>query len=87
MIEKLITVKNKQGLHARPSAMLVTLASKFLSDIKIIKDDYEVDAKSIMGVMTLAAGPGTELKIIFIGEDETTACEAVEKIFNEGFNE
>jgi phosphocarrier protein len=87
MIEKIIVVQNQQGLHARPSAALVTLAGKFVSDIKIIKDDYEVDAKSIMGVMTLAAAAGTELKFVFSGEDEAEACSALEKIFNEGFNE
>ncbi|MCL2389774.1 MAG: HPr family phosphocarrier protein [Elusimicrobia bacterium] len=87
MIEKIVIVKNSQGLHARPSAVLVELAGKFASDIKIIKDEFEVDAKSIMGIMMLAAAQGTELKFVFSGTDEQEACLAIEKIFDEGFNE
>ena len=87
MLEKDIKVVNKMGLHARPAAMLVQTASKFNSSIKIFKDDFEVDSKSIMGVMTLAAGPGSVLKFSADGPDENAALEAIESLFNKGFME
>lgn len=87
MKEKEIKVSNKMGLHARPAAMLVQTATQFNSIIKIIKDDFEVDAKSIMGVMTLAAGLGSVLKFIADGQDENEALEAIEQLFASGFNE
>ena len=87
MKEKLVTVSNKMGLHARPAAVLVQTVSKFSSYVKILKDDFEVDAKSIMGVMTLAAAPGCELKFVAEGSDENEVLEAVEQLFNGGFGE
>jgi phosphocarrier protein len=87
MQEKDIKVINKMGLHARPAAMLVQTASKFNSSIKIYKDDFEVDSKSIMGVMTLAAAQGSELKFVADGPDEEQALDDMEKLFNCGFNE
>jgi len=87
MKEKTIKVTNKSGLHARPAAMLVQTAAKFNSIVKILKEDYEVDAKSIMGVMTLAAALGSELRFIADGPDEAEALEALESLFNSGFNE
>ncbi|MDR1696434.1 MAG: HPr family phosphocarrier protein [Endomicrobium sp.] len=87
MKEKIITVSNKMGLHARPAALLVQMTSRFKADVKILKDDFEVDAKSIMGIMTLAAAPGCELKFTADGPDENEVLEAVEKLFNEGFGE
>ncbi|MDR1942439.1 MAG: HPr family phosphocarrier protein [Endomicrobium sp.] len=87
MKEKDITVVNKMGLHARPAAMLVQTAAKFSSSIKILKDDFEVDSKSIMGVMTLAAGPGSTLKFTADGPDESEALSAIEKLFIAGFME
>lgn len=87
MKEKSIKVSNKMGLHARPAAMLVQTTSKFASTVKILKDDFEVDSKSIMGVMTLAAGPGCELKFIADGPDENEVLEAIEKLFNSEFGE
>ncbi|MCL2485644.1 MAG: HPr family phosphocarrier protein [Endomicrobia bacterium] len=87
MKEKLITVSNKMGLHARPAALLVQTTSRFKSSVKILKDDFEVDAKSIMGVMTLAAASGYELKFVADGPDENEVLDAVEKLFNNGFNE
>lgn len=87
MKEKIIKVSNKTGLHARPAAMLVQTTSKFDSTVKIVRDDYEVDAKSIMGVMTLAAVPGSELKFVADGKDENEVLQAVEELFNKGFNE
>ena len=87
MKEKIIKVINKTGLHARPAAMLVQTTSKFNATVKILKDDYEVDAKSIMGVMTLAAAPGSELKFTADGPDETEVLDALEKLFSSGFSE
>jgi phosphocarrier protein len=87
MKEKDIKVVNKMGLHARPAAMLVQTAVKFSSSIKILKDDFEVDSKSIMGVMTLAAGPGSVLKFTADGSDESEALTAIENLFTVGFNE
>ena len=87
MKEKNITVINEMGLHARPSAVLVRVAGEFKSVIKIIKDDFIVDSKSIMGVMTLAAGHGSVLKFRAAGPDECEALDAIEKLFNKGFLE
>ena len=87
MKEKVVKVSNKMGLHARPAAMLVQTSSKFQSSVKIFKDDFEVDAKSIMGVMTLAAAPGSELKFIAEGPDENEVLDAIEALFNSGFLE
>ncbi|MCA6069541.1 MAG: HPr family phosphocarrier protein [Endomicrobium sp.] len=87
MKEKIIVVSNKMGLHARPSAMIVQIASKYKSTVKIYKDDFEVDAKSIMGVMTLAATHGSELKFIADGPDENEVINAVESLFSSNFSE
>jgi phosphocarrier protein len=87
MKEKIIIVSNKTGLHARPAAMLVQITSRYQSSIKILKDNLQVDAKSIMGVMSLAAGYGSELKFIVDGPDENEALIAVEELFNSNFSE
>jgi len=87
MIEKKIKVINKLGLHARPSSLLVKLAILFRSDIKIRKDDMEVNGKSIMGVMMLAAECGSELTIIINGVDEIAAFEQIERLFLSKFEE
>ncbi|MDR0401671.1 MAG: HPr family phosphocarrier protein [Endomicrobium sp.] len=82
MKEKIIIVSNKMGLHARPAAMLVKTASKYNATIKIVKDDFEVDAKSIMGVMALTAGCKSRLKFVANGSDENEALIAIENLFN-----
>jgi len=87
MKEKIVKVSNKMGLHARPAAMLVQTSSRFQSVVKIVRDDYEVDAKSIMGVMTLAAAFGSELKFVADGPDENEVLDALESLFNSGFSE
>lgn len=87
MISKKVTICNKLGLHARAAAKLVHLASRFGSEIHVIKKNHTVNAKSIMGVMMLAASRGTELEITAEGEDETTAVEAIEKLICEKFGE
>ena len=87
MKEKKLTIKNKLGLHARAAAMLVELVSKFQSEVAIIKGEHEVDAKSIMGVMTLAAGIGTELLVRAEGPDEEEVIEKIVDIFERKFDE
>ena len=72
-VEKEIVIKNKTGLHARPAALFVQIANKFNSDITIIKEDQEVNGKSIMGILMLAAERGAKLTIIAEGEDAEAA--------------
>ena len=87
MIEETLQIQNKHGLHARPAAHLVKIAGKFKSDIKIFKDGLEVNAKSIMGVMMLAAEIGSKLIIRAEGEDEAQAVEAMVMLFQDKFGE
>jgi phosphotransferase system HPr (HPr) family protein len=77
MIEKDIIIKNKTGLHARPAAIIVQRANKYHADIFLEKDGDKINAKSIMGVMMLAAAEGAALKIIADGEDEMVAVETI----------
>jgi len=87
MIEKQLIIKNKFGLHARPAAVLVQAAARFKSKIKIIKDSQEVDGKSIMGLMTLAASAGSTITLVADGEDEAQAVQALEQLIDTGFGE
>ncbi len=87
MIQREITIKNRAGLHTRPAASLVKLAAKFKSDFFIDKDGFEINGKSIIGVMTLAAEQGSKLMLRFSGEDEEAACAAVCGLFERGFDE
>lgn len=87
MIVKEVSIKNKAGLHTRPAAQLVKVASKFKADFFIEKDGVEINAKSIIGVMTLAAPKGTKLKLRFTGADEADAAKAIVKLFDDGFGE
>ena len=87
MITKEFKITNRLGLHARPAAQLVQTAGTFDCDVKIIKDGVEVDAKSIMGVMMLAAECGAVLQIQFDGADEEKAAAAVATLFENKFNE
>lgn len=87
MTEKKLKVVNKLGLHARPASLVVQSAMKFRATITIIKDEYKIDAKSIMGLMMLAAANGTELILQADGEDEQEAISKMEEIFNSGFGE
>jgi len=86
-IETDIEVVNKLGLHARAAAKLVKLCSGFKSDIKLHYDEKSVDAKSIMGVMMLAATQGANLKLVIQGEDENQANESVAALFQNYFDE
>jgi len=87
MIQRTIRVMNRAGLHTRPAAMLVKLASGFKSDVYLVKDGFHINAKSIIGVMTLAAEHGSELMLEVDGADELAATEAIEELFTSGFGE
>ena len=87
MVKKRITVENKLGLHARPCAMLVKTASKYRSDLMIKKDNIEVNGKSIMGVMMLAAEYKSELELIANGVDEEFMIEEITQLFESKFSE
>lgn len=79
-IKKKVVVKNKLGLHARPAALFVQLANKFDSDVAVIKDDVEVNGKSIMGILMLAAERNSTITIITSGKDAQEAMLGLEKI-------
>ena len=87
MPEKNILICNKLGLHARAAAKLVSLATTFSAEIYLQRDERKVNAKSIMGVMMLAAAKGTELILIADGEDDMQALEAIEALVNDKFEE
>ncbi|MBU0927304.1 MAG: HPr family phosphocarrier protein [Spirochaetes bacterium] len=87
MIEKMTVIKNRAGIHARPAALIVQTAGKFKSKISLQKGDDRINAKSIMGIITLGAGFGTEIKIIADGEDENEASEAIDRLFQNRFEE
>lgn len=87
MIKENIEIINKLGLHARASSKLTQTASQFKSDIWIEKNDRKVNAKSIMGVMMLAAAKGSTISIEANGEDETAAIDALKALINDYFGE
>jgi phosphocarrier protein len=87
VIERVIEIKNKLGLHARAAAKLVHTAARFKSDIKVRKGDEEVDGKSILGILLLAAGRGTSITLRADGPDERDALDAVEKLIDDKFDE
>lgn len=87
VVKKQILVTNRLGLHARPAAQIVQKASQFKSEIKLSKDGLEVNAKSIMGVMMLAAEMGSSVFIITEGPDEEAAAEAIAQVFASKFGE
>jgi phosphocarrier protein len=82
-----VTIINKLGLHARASAKLTKLASSFASDVFMSRNGRRINAKSIMGVMMLAAGMGTEVEIETSGDDEAKAMQALVALINERFGE
>jgi phosphocarrier protein len=87
MIKSTITISNKLGLHARASAKLTKLAGSFASDVHLSRNGRRVNAKSIMGVMMLAAGMGSELEIEVDGPDEGPAMEALRALIDGRFGE
>jgi phosphocarrier protein len=86
-IEKDLSIPNRLGLHARPAAMFVRIASRYRSEIWVSKEGEEVNGKSIMGLMMLAAGQGSKLHIRCEGPDADKAMEDIEALVKAGFNE
>jgi len=87
ILKRKVIVRNEVGLHARPAKNLVTELNKYSSDVFIEKDDYRVNAKSIIGVLTLAAVKGTELLITAEGDDAEEVLDLVERMFQECLGE
>lgn len=87
MIEQEVAIKNRLGLHARAAAKLVQTASRFKSSVKIRKNGEEVDGKSILGILLLAASQGTRIVLTIKGEDEAAAFAAVEDLIARSFDE
>ena len=87
MISKDFKIKNKLGLHARPSAQLTQVAGRYESEVFIAKNGRRVNAKSIMGVMMLAAGPGSTVTVDAEGSDEQQALDAIGALISSGFGE
>lgn len=87
MISKELTIINKLGIHARPAAQFVRLASKFKADVSVTKDDERVDGKSIMGLMMLAVGVGASIIVTISGDDEEACLSALEELIAGRFNE
>ena len=87
MTEREFTIPNTLGLHARPAAILAQEAGKFKSSITILKDGLEVNGKSVMGLMLLAAECGSKLRIRVDGPDEIPALEALRALFDKKFGE
>jgi len=82
-----VKVINKLGLHARPAALFVQTANQFTCDIEVKKGKQTVNGKSIMGLMMLAAGPGSKLILLANGEDAKKALDALERLFKSKFGE
>jgi len=87
MLEQEFSIVNKLGLHARASALLVKTAIRFSSDIKIIREDVEVNGKSIMGIMMLAAAKGSVISLKIRGDDEAEAMSTLGELIKNGFGE
>ena len=87
MIQKDLKILNRLGLHARPAALITQTAAGFNCDVELTKDQVTINAKSIMGVMMLAAEFGSTIRVTTHGADEAQAMAALEKLFNDKFNE
>jgi len=87
MIKKKVTIINKLGLHARAAVKFVNLANRFTSSVRIEKSGNEIDGKSILGILTLAAVQGSEIILIISGKDEQAALEALVALILDRFNE
>lgn len=86
-VSQKMEIINELGIHARPAAMFVKLASKFKSEIFVEKDDEKVNGKSIMGIMMLAAAKGTVIKVTASGPDAKQAVEQIQELINNKFGE
>jgi phosphocarrier protein len=86
-VVKKFEIKNKLGLHARAAALLVQTVNKFSAQVNVSKDGHTTDARSIMGVLTLAAAQGSKIQVEAIGADAERAVRAIEKLIESRFNE
>jgi len=86
-ISREFVVANKLGIHARPAAMFVKVANQFAAEVFVDKDGERVNGKSIMGLMMLAAGPGSSVTVEAIGDDAESALEELAKLFARNFDE
>lgn len=86
-IERSFTIVNTLGMHARPAALIVQTANRYRCEVQFEKDGLQINAKSIMGVLTLAAGKGSAVVVSCEGEDAPAAMEALAKVFESGFGE
>lgn len=87
MLRREVEIINKLGMHARAAARFVTLAQTFASEIIVAKDGRQVNGKSIMGIMMLAAAMGTRIELVIDGEDETSAMQHLTELINNRFDE
>jgi phosphocarrier protein len=87
MLDKTVTIRNKLGLHARAAVKFVNLSNRFGSSIKIVKDGDEIDGKSILGILTLAATQGTSIRLLVSGKDEEAAMAALIELIGNRFDE
>ena len=87
MTERQVTIKNRAGIHARPAALIVQTASKFASKIHMLKENENINAKSIMGIITLGASYNSVLTIRAEGPDESQAVDALSELFERRFEE
>ena len=86
-LTKELLVQNKMGIHARPAAMIVRITNKFKADVFVEKDEEQVNGKSIMGLMMLAAGKGSKVKFLASGEDAAAMLDELEQLFARKFDE
>jgi len=84
---KEFVIQNKLGLHARPAALFVQTANRFSCDVEVEKDEEKVNGKSIMGIMTLAAGVGAKITVRTVGEDASEAMQEISKLIDSNFGE
>jgi phosphocarrier protein len=87
MLDKTVTIRNKLGLHARAAVKFVNLANRFGASVKIVKEGDEIDGKSILGILTLAATQGTTIRLLISGKDEDAAMAALTELIANRFDE
>jgi len=87
MLDTTVIIRNKLGLHARAAVKFVNLSNRFASSIKIVKDGDEIDGKSILGILTLAATQGTSIRLLVSGKDEEAAMAALVELIGNRFDE
>jgi phosphocarrier protein HPr len=87
VVSRDVVVRNRQGIHARPSAAFVKLAAQFRCEVTLEKDGESINGKSIMGLLMLAAGPGSRIRIVCDGDDALSAADQLAGLVNGGFGE